>query len=202
MTATETLVEEHGLIQKVLDWGEAELERIAAGGRPDSGGLLRAVDFFRNFADRCHHAKEEAALFRRLVQKGMPRDGGPIAVMLHEHEQGRAHVAALAAAIEGAARGEAGAVTALREHLGGTIALLRAHIDKEDRILYPMADRLLAREDQEWLQREFARVEREETGAGVHEKYHRLAEELAGGQARAGRSGSSGVHGRRAPGKP
>ncbi|HOW43886.1 MAG TPA: hemerythrin domain-containing protein [Candidatus Aminicenantes bacterium] len=181
MTATEMLVEEHDLIQKVLDWGETELARIAAGGRPDAGKLLQAVDFIRNFADRCHHAKEEGALFRRLVQKGMPRDNGPIAVMLHEHEQGRAHVAALAAAIAGAARGDAGAVAALREHLGGYIALLRAHIDKEDRILYPMADRLLAPEDQEWLEREFARVEREETGAGVHEKYHRLAEELAGG---------------------
>jgi hemerythrin-like domain-containing protein len=164
----------------VLDWGEAELARIAGGGRPDTGKLLQAVDFIRNFADRCHHAKEEGALFRRLVHKGMPRDGGPIAVMLHDHEQGRAHVAALSAAIEGAARGEAGAVAALREHLRGYIALLRAHIDKEDHVLYPMADRLLSPKDQEWLQREFARLERDETGAGVHEKYRRLAVELAG----------------------
>ena len=108
-------------------------------------------------------------------------EAGPIAAMLYEHDLGRTYVAAAANALEGAGRGEAGAMEALRENLGGYIALLRAHIDKEDRFLYPMADRLLAAEDQEWLEREFARVEREETGAGVHEKYHRLAEELAGG---------------------
>ncbi len=69
--------------------------------------------------------------------------------MLHEHELGRAHVAAVAAALDGAGRGEPGALAALREHLSGYIALLRAHIDKEDHILYPMADRLLDAADQE-----------------------------------------------------
>lgn len=180
MTATEMLVEEHKQIQKVLDWGEAELARIAAGQPPDAGKLLQAVDFIRNFADRCHHAKEEGVLFRRLVERGMPRESGPIAAMLHEHELGRAHAAAIAASIEDAARGEAGAIARLREHLGGYVALLRAHINKEDGALYPMADRLLGPADQEWLLREFERVEREETGAGVHEKYRRLAEALQG----------------------
>ena len=108
----------------------------------------------------------------------MPAEGGPIAVMLHEHELGRAHVAAVAAALAGAGRGEADALAALREHLAGYIELLRAHIDKEDHILYPMADRLLDAADQAALLEDFARVEREEIGAGVHEKYHRLAEGL------------------------
>lgn len=180
MTATEILVDEHRLIQRVLDWGEAELARIAAGGRPDADKLIQAVDFIRNFADRCHHAKEEDLLFKRLVEKGMPGEGGPIAVMRHEHDLGRAHVRAVAAALEGAARGEDGALAALREHLAGYISLLRAHIDKEDHVLYPMADRLFSPADQAALLRDFERVEREEIGAGVHEKYHRLAEELAG----------------------
>lgn len=180
MTPTEILVDEHRLIKKVLDWGDAELARIAAGGRPDTARLLQAVDFIRNFADRCHHAKEEGLLFARMSERGMPREAGPIAAMLYEHDLGRTYVAAAANALEGAGRGEAGAMEALRENLGGYIALLRAHIDKEDHVLYPMAERLLGPSDQEWLLREFARVEREETGAGVHEKYHRLAEELAG----------------------
>jgi len=178
MTATEILVDEHLLIKKVLDWGEAEIARIGAGGRPDAAKLTRAVDFIRNFADRCHHAKEEGLLFKRLEEKGMSSQRGPIAVMLHEHELGRAHVTAVADALDGAGRGEAGALAALSEHLGAYIALLRAHIDKEDHVLYPMADRLLGPADQEALLRDFERVEREEIGAGVHEKYHRLAEEL------------------------
>lgn len=178
MTATDMLMDEHRLIQKVLDWGEAEIARIDEGRPPDTAKLIQAVDFIRNFADGCHHAKEEGLLFKRLVEKGMPAQGGPIAVMLHEHELGRAHVAALADALAEADRGEARALAALREHLAGYIALLRAHIHKEDHALFPMADRLLSAEDQEALRHDFERVEREEVGAGVHGKYQRLAEEL------------------------
>ncbi len=177
MTATQILVEEHRLIKKVLDWGEAELARIAAGARPDAGRLIQAVDFIRNFADRVHHAKEEGLLFARLNQRGMPSRGGPIAAMLYEHDLGRAYVRGLADALEGAGRGESGALESLRENLGGYIGLLRAHIDKEDRVLYPMAERLLDREDQEWLLGEFARLESE--GAGISRKYGLLAEEFA-----------------------
>ncbi len=178
MKATEILVEEHQLIKKVLDWSEGEITRIDAGCSPDTGKLAAVVDFIRNFADRCHHAKEEGLLFARLAERGMPREGGPIAVMLHEHELGRAHVAAVAAALDGARRGEAQALAELRAHMSGYIELLRAHIDKEDHILYPMADRLLGAADQEALLADFARVEKEEIGEGIHEKYHHLAEKL------------------------
>jgi|WetSurMetagenome_2_1015567.scaffolds.fasta_scaffold388831_1 hemerythrin-like domain-containing protein len=178
MNATEILVNEHRLIKKVLDWGETEIARIESGGHPEMNKLAKAIDFIRNFADRCHHAKEEGLLFKRLIEKGMPGENGPIAVMLHEHDLGRAHVAALAASLDGAGRGEPAALAQLREHLAGYIGLLRAHIDKEDHILYPMADRLLDADDQEALLADFERLENEEIGAGVHEKYHRLAEEL------------------------
>lgn len=179
MTAVEILVDEHQLIKKVLDWGEREIARITQGVAPDAGKLIQAVDFIRNFADRCHHAKEEGLLFARLNDRGLPRQGGPIAAMLYEHDKGRAYVAAVAAALEGAGRGESGSLEALRQNLGAYISLLRAHIDKEDHVLYPMAGRLLGPADQEWLLREFDRLEREETGAGVHDKYRHMAEEFA-----------------------
>ena len=60
----------------------------------------------------------------------------------------------------------------------GYVAILRPHILKEDRILYPMAERAIPAAGQADLVEDFERVEREETGAGVHEKYEALAEAL------------------------
>ena len=60
----------------------------------------RAVDFIRNFADRTHHGKEEDNLFPALEQHGMPRQGGPVGVMLDEHDQGRGLVSTLKARAE------------------------------------------------------------------------------------------------------
>jgi len=181
VTPTEILKHEHQIILMVLDAAEREVRRIRVGAAVDAEKIEKMLDFIRNFADRCHHAKEEDLLFVRMQQRGMPADSGPIAVMLHEHEEGRARVRAVAAALPRAAQGDASATTAVTTNLLAYIQLLRAHIDKEDNVLYPMADRLLTPQDQRALAEDFERVESEEIGEGVHERYHQLAHELAGG---------------------
>lgn len=62
----------------------------------------------------------------------------------------------------------------------GNAALLGPHIEKEDHILYPMADRLLTEAKQKELEKEFARIEEEIVGRGIHQKFHALLEELSG----------------------
>ena len=156
-----------------------EAQRIQDSGQVNVEKTEQVVDFIRNFADRCHHAKEEDLLFVRLQERGMPAQGGPIGVMLMEHAEGRRLVKAVVEALPDAARGDPQAVAAVRNSLLGYTRLLRAHINKEDNVLYPMGEGILTPEDQQWLAEEFDRVEAEEIGAGVHEKYHGLAHALA-----------------------
>ena len=60
----------------------------------------------------------------------------------------------------------------------GYAALLRQHIKKEDQILFPMADRVIPLEKQKRVVDDFEHIKKEETGAGVHEKYLALASAL------------------------
>jgi hemerythrin-like domain-containing protein len=150
-----------------------------AAGRLERQPAKDAVAFFRDFADRCHHGKEEAHLFPAIEAKGFPRQGGPTGVMLDEHEQGRAHVRGMAEAIDDAASGDAAALRQFIEHAEGYISLLREHIYKEDHVLFQLADRTLSEADQEALSAAFGKVEAEEMGLGTHERCLRVAEELA-----------------------
>ena len=77
------------------------------------------------------------------------------------------------------AAGQAAAAQSLTASLADYVALLRSHIAKENHRLFPMTDRLLSAPEQAALEEAFDRVEREEMGAGVHERYHQLAHELA-----------------------
>lgn len=181
MKPTDILKHEHELIIKVLDAAEREARVIAGGAAADAGRLNAFVDFIRGFADHCHHAKEEDVLFVRMGERGFPREVGPVAVMLHEHELGRAHVAAVADHIGAAAAGDPAARAVVAERLAGYAALLRQHIFKENNVLFPMADQAFTEEDQSAVAADFERVERDEIGAGVHERYEALARELAGG---------------------
>lgn len=178
MKATDELSHEHQAILLMISILGKMADRLEAGTPVDPGDLEQAVDFIRVFADKCHHAKEEGHLFPEMEKAGIPRDRGPIGVMLSEHVEGRKHVAAMAGAIPGIRKGDRKAVGAFAAGARGYGELLTQHIFKEDRILYPMADARLSPDQQESLEACFADVEQNIVGEGKHEDYHRLLESL------------------------
>lgn len=175
MTATKVLRDEHEGILVMLDV-LGVLVRQARGHKLDRGDAAKAVDFFRSFADRCHHGKEEKHLFPALTRAGMRVEQGPIGVMLAEHERGRALVKEMAAALgdPGPAGERAFAAAA-----AGYKDLLTVHIGKENQVLFPQAERILAERDKELLNEAYEEVERVEMGEGTHERYHAMIEEMA-----------------------
>jgi hemerythrin-like domain-containing protein len=108
----------------------------------------------------------------------MPHHAGPIAVMLHEHEQGRALVRQMKSASEGYAEGQNDAASLWAQSALGYVTLLRSHIEKENNILFVMAERVLSESEQEELARKFESVEAAKMGEGTHERLHLLMDEL------------------------
>ncbi|MGA2957225.1 MAG: hemerythrin domain-containing protein [Thermodesulfobacteriota bacterium] len=178
MTPTDELKEEHQgilLMLKILDKVCVKLESKE---KVDPDHLERIVEFFRVFADKCHHGKEEDLLFPEMEKSGVPKERGPIGVMLIEHDQGRAFVKGMG---EAATRYKKGGSTGLAEFTKNArdyIALLTQHINKENNILFPMGDRAISREKQGELVEAFETLEREKIGAGTHEKFHQLLHHL------------------------
>lgn len=178
MKATEILMDEHRVIERVLTALEMAAQRVEQGHKLRPGFFIDAADFIKGFADACHHHKEEGVLFKAMIAGGMPSQGGPIAVMLAEHEQGRAYTRGMRQAAERLAAGDESANTALVQNVRGYTTLLRQHISKENNVLFPMADRVIPKAAQSQVAEDFERIEQEETGEGVHEKYLALAEKL------------------------
>jgi len=178
MQATDILMSEHRVIERVIASLESAAERLAAGQAVRPGFFLDAAAFIKGFADGCHHRKEEGVLFERMAAAGLPREVGPIAVMLAEHEQGRAFTRGMRAAAERLAAGDAAAAREVVANARGYAALLRQHIQKEDGILFPMAAQVIPAAQHAEVVEAFEHVEHEETGEGVHEKYLALAEAL------------------------
>jgi len=176
--AIQTLVDEHTVITSVLDALETAVARVTQDEPVPPAFFARACDFFAGFADRCHHAKEETHLFPRLEQRGIPREYGPIGCMLHEHEEGRAHVRALRAAAERVAAGDRTALGSLVQEARAYAELLRQHILKENQVLFVMAENNLTDADKAELEQVFGRVEREELSPEAHTRFVALAREL------------------------
>lgn len=176
MKSTQSLSEEHRVIERYLAVLEKIIEKPRFDGE-DIGDLEKILDFIRTFADRCHHGKEEDVLFPAMEKAGVPKEGGPIEMMLYEHKEGRGYVAGLAKALEEFGNGK-DIKKEIRDNAQSYIEFLQSHIPKEDNILYPMAEEVLTDADDQRLLEQFEEIEEKRIGPGAHEKYHALIDEL------------------------
>ncbi len=158
MEPTEALSEDHRLIERLLDTLEQGARRLHKGDPVRPGFFLDAAQFIAGFADGCHHRKEEGALFPAMGAAGFPTQAGPIAVMLSEHEQGRAFTRAMRSAGERLASGDASAAGRVIDNAHGYVSLLRQHIMKEENILFQMARNVLDAQKRGELTQEFERL--------------------------------------------
>ncbi len=178
MKATGQLKEEHEGVKVMLAVLERVCRKLEETKHLDKEHFERILEFLKVFVDKCHHGKEEELLFPALAVAGVPKDG-PIRVMLQEHELGRKHIRSMSDAFAGFAAGDPSASGKMAKSGQDYIALLRDHIEKENHVLFAMADRLLPVEKQDELLEGFEKIEEERIGIGKHEEFHHLLEKLS-----------------------
>ncbi len=174
----EQLMDEHRVIERAADILERILDNAKKSGELDINDLSSLIDFIKTFADKCHHGKEEGVLFPSMVEKGVPKEGGPIGVMLEEHDIGRDAVKRMSEAVKMIRNNEEGALNLLDKAVMDYTYLIRNHIQKEDSILFPMARNIYNESELIRIQERFNEVEGR-LGEGVHEKYEELIHKLS-----------------------
>jgi hemerythrin-like domain-containing protein len=169
------LMQEHRLIEKVIQLLKEENEQIKYGSRFDSLFIVDVVDFLRIYADRTHHGKEEDILFDALAKKRLqPKDEALMRELVAEHQFARSKTAELAEANRlylGGHPQALGMVSAAADEL---VALYPQHIAKEDALFFPAAMSYLSSQEQELMLSAFCAFDRQM----IHEKYRAVAQRL------------------------
>jgi hemerythrin-like domain-containing protein len=174
-TATQNLEEDHIHILKLTD----VMEKIAQSKDPDIDHIREVIDLVRNFADGLHHAKEENLLFPKLAEKGFSQQQGPVAVMLHEHIEGRNFIKAVVDNLPLYNKGDKSVWEEISQNILGYVFLLRNHISKENNILFRMADNALSESEQQKLLSEFESATKKSGTSKGTEDYIRQINTLA-----------------------
>ena len=144
MQLIKNLRQEHELIEQVVGSLRSFVSALATG-QADPADGPRFLAFFRHYAGSFHHDKEEAILFRALVDKAeLPDNRGPISALTLEHRHLTGLMEAMASLLTGASR-----TTGEQEHLA-TLAkdychALWRHIDAENSVLFPEGEERLRR---------------------------------------------------------
>lgn len=174
MKASEDLRHEHELIKIALNVLEKAVMKIRLNENVDADDLKGMVRFLIEFSDKCHHGKEEIYYFPALEKAGLPKEGGPIGVMLNEHEQGRNNIRQMKESVSG----ENIDKEAFAKAAASYVILMRNHIEKENNILFMMGDQRIPEETQKKLLQKFEQHEEEVVGKGKHEELHALLEKF------------------------
>ena len=166
--ATQDLKQEHDAILHVLKI----LDKVLSTDTKDDVEIFKfgneLIYFLKTFADKCHHGKEEDYLFKALNARGISSEGGPIGVMLHEHQQGREYISLMGKSLE------AKDLTDFKTNAVKYRDLLISHIGKENNVLFMMTDKLLDEAAQNDLFEKFEQHEETVIGHGVHEELHAM----------------------------
>lgn len=170
------LMIEHRLIERMVGLLKRQKEKIEKEYKADIIFLYNAIDFFKTYADRCHHGKEEDILFKALAERGVSDEHAKILdELLKEHTVARKIIGRLSAAVNNYHDGEpVMALEDIKGCLGELTQLYPAHIEKEDKHFFlPCMDYFSKQERDAMLER-FWKFDREL----IHEKYKNTVEEF------------------------
>jgi hemerythrin-like domain-containing protein len=158
---TEILKEEHENVLHKLDALEEVIGHLDD--REAISDKLKELASFFKTDFWIHFAKEEEALFPE-IEKFIPRDGGPTGMMLIEHEDLRNTNTEIQQAIDKYLRDADNLETKgmIQRHGTHFIGLLRDHINKEDNILFMMADMHLDQAQMDKVVKLFHEIEKAE----------------------------------------
>jgi hemerythrin-like domain-containing protein len=167
------MMREHRLIERMLALLELELSAIATSQKADPVFIETAIDFFKTYADRTHHGKEEEFNFRDLTRKSIATEHRRILEeLVEEHIFARAEVRALLNASERYAVGESEALDELTAHLTTLVGFYPGHIEKEDKHFFFPTQKYFSKEEQDDMLREFEEFD----ARMIHEKYSGVVE--------------------------
>ncbi len=150
----DVLVREHKLILQAVDKIKSEINQMQANKTVNPALITTAVDFFRTYADRFHHGKEEGILFNELSHKNLSKaDSKMMRELILEHAFARRTVTALESAKESYVSGKKEALENIFELMTALVKLYPEHIEKEDnRFFYPCMEYFSEQEQKDMLE--------------------------------------------------
>jgi len=169
------LMREHRLIERMVKILEKELTKIKETSKVDTNIILLGVDFFRTYADRTHHGKEEDILFRDLEKKELTKEHKKIInKLLEDHVFARKTVSALNNANISVVKGNKGSIKEIASNLEKLVKLYPKHIYIEDKeFFFPILD-YFSKEEQDNMLQDFWEFDQKM----IHEKYAKIVNDL------------------------
>jgi len=177
MTATENLISEHKDIIELLGIMSKISKNILLNDVFYTSDVEDIIDYLKHFIEKSHHRKEEI-FYPILSNIDLPNDKEELSVMLYEHALARNFLKDINNCVVNCKIGNSFSQELLAESMMKYVFLIKNHIKKEEKIIFPMANKVLTEEEQEEINKQFEKIEQSIIHHDMREHYHRLLDKL------------------------
>lgn len=178
MSAFDQLNQEHKQIMRMLNIIDHTAEHIETG-RPVPVEIVNdELTFIKDFAEDCHHAKEENVIFPAVESKMNKEQRDNLANLFYSHVIGRNYIKKARKNLNKAADGDENAAIEVAEDFKAYTSQLRDHIKKENVFLSEIKP-LLNKKESSQLDDGCAEIEKK---IGGHEHYLEMLDRLEGSE--------------------
>jgi hemerythrin-like domain-containing protein len=169
------LMEEHRLIEYVVEAMVKESVKIKAEKQINPVTIDKIVDFIRVYADHAHHGKEEDILFAELSKKQLDEhDSKLMQNLIDEHVYARGVVKELVSAKDKCVQGDTDRIKEISEKMEILADFYPKHIKKEDEDFFLRTEKYFTPEELKIMSEKFTEFD----ARLIHEKYRQVCQEL------------------------
>jgi hemerythrin-like domain-containing protein len=170
MNPLSSMIEEHGIILRVILVLNGLVRRVQSGEDMLREPFDKVLEIIRDFVDECHHGKEEIVLFP-LVKILGDVEARDVSMFLEDHEKGRNFIKALRESVSG------GNSQGVIMNAKGYSGVLLTHIKKEN-MTFPAWIEKLSNAQKEEISEKFEEIEEKTIGLGMHQAYVQKLNEI------------------------
>jgi len=173
MKATQNLIGEHNDILELLQVMGNISRNITSNQIFYTSDIEDIIDFLKHFIEKSHHKKEEI-FYPVLMLANLPTAREELSAMLYEHVLAHNYLKDINSCVENCKIGNSFSQQLLAESMMKYVALMKGHIRKEERIIFPLADQVLDESKLNEINKQFEKIEEKIVQHDFHGHYHRL----------------------------
>jgi len=176
MKPTEELIYEHKAITSMLSVMNTISNNIKEKKVFYTNDVEKIIDFLSIYVEKCHRNKEENVFYPTLLLSKYPPEG--VGEMINEHKLAKGCLNEIACCVENFKLGSTFSGEMIADCMANYVQLIEDHIQKEENDYFPLANKVLSKDAQTEISKQFKLINDEFVGQDIQTRYDELLKSL------------------------
>jgi hemerythrin-like domain-containing protein len=178
MKPTDNLITEHKEICELLNIMSVIAENIKSKDVFYPNDVDEIIDSMIILLDKSHHGKEEDVFYPELILSGILKEKAPLSINNNEHMLAKRYLNEISSCVVNCKIGIDFSGELLADSLANCVDVIHNHIQREEEIVFPLANEAFSIEKQNEIYKKFEDIEQKNIRHNFNDHLNKLVNNL------------------------